>query len=53
MHQHESNIKRTEHRNIHEDIGEIFVYDDGAIDVNDERLLTKLRDVLQNAPQIS
>ncbi len=32
---------------------EIFVGDDGAVDRQDERLFAKLRNVLQDAPQVS
>ena len=53
MDQDHSNVERTQHRNIHEDIGEILVGDDRPIHADDERSLPELRDVLQNAAQVS
>src|SRR5215467_4594880 len=32
VHKHDANIERAQHRNIHEDIPEVFVRDDCAVD---------------------
>ena len=51
--EHDANVQRAEHRDVEQDVGEVFVRDDGAVDADDERLLAKARDVLQDTAQIS
>src|SRR6185437_8589100 len=50
--EHDANVQRAEHGDIQEDIAEIFIGNDGAIDFNDEGFLPELGDVLQNAAQV-
>src|SRR5205823_12833394 len=38
---------------VEQDIGEVFVGDDRAVDADDEDLLAKARDVLEDAAQVS
>jgi len=52
MNEHDADIERAQHRNIQQDIGEVLVGDDGAVDADDEGLLPELRDVLQDAAQV-
>ena len=51
--EHHADVQRAQHRDVEQDVGEIFVGDDGAVHRDDERLLPELRDVLQDAPQVS
>src|ERR1035441_8747868 len=53
MDKHNADAQGAQHGNIDEDVGEVLVRDDRAIDVDDERPLGELRDVLQDAPWTS
>lgn len=53
MNDHDANIQRAKNVHIEEDVGEVFVGDDRAIDADDERLFAEARDVLENSAQIS
>ena len=53
VHEHHANVQRAQHRDIQQDVAEIFIGDDGAVHLNDERFLPELRDVLQDAAQVS
>jgi hypothetical protein len=50
--EHNTDVERAQHGDIEQQRGEIFVGDDRAVDREDERLLAKLRNVLQDAPQV-
>jgi len=52
VHEHHANVQRAQHGDIEEDVAEIFIGDDGAIDFNNEGFFPELRDVLQNAAQV-
>ena len=52
MNEHNANVERTEHGDIQEDVGEVLVGDNGAVNADDERLLPELGDVLQDAAQV-
>ena len=51
--EHDADVQRAQHGDVHQDVGEVLVGDDGAVHADDERLLAELRDVLQDAPQVS
>jgi hypothetical protein len=53
VNEHHANVQRTEHRDVEQDVGKVFVGDDGAIQREDEGLLAESRNVLQDAPQVS
>ena len=53
MHEHDADVQRAQHGDIEQNVGEVFVGDDRAIDADDECLFPKARDVLQDAPQVS
>jgi hypothetical protein len=53
VNQHHADAQRPQHRHVEEDVGEVFIGDDGAVHANDEGLLPELRDVLQDAAQVS
>ena len=50
--QHDADVQRAQHRDVQQDVGEVLVGDDRAVDAEDERLLAELRNVLQDAPQV-
>ena len=50
--EHHADVQRAQHRDVHQDVGEVLVGDDRAVHADDERLLAELRDVLQDAPQV-
>ena len=50
--EHDADVQRAQHGDVHQDVGEVLVRDDRAVHVDDERLLAELRDVLQDAPQV-
>ena len=52
VNQHDADVQRAQHRDVQQDVGEVFVGDDGAVNREDEGLLPELRDVLQDAPQV-
>jgi len=52
VYQHDSDIQRTQDCNVEENIGEVFVGDDDAVNFNDESFFAKLRDVLKNPAQV-
>jgi hypothetical protein len=52
MHQEHLDAQGAQHRHVQQDVGEILAGDDGAIHADDESLLPKARDVLQNASQV-
>jgi hypothetical protein len=53
MDQHHADVQRTQHRDVEQDVGKILVRDDGAINADDEGPLPELRNVLEDAPQVS
>src|SRR5208282_1595381 len=50
--EHDADVQRAQHRHIQQQRGEVLVGDNRAVNREDERLLAKLRNVLQDAPQI-
>ncbi len=50
--EHDADVQRAQHGDVHQDVGEVLVGDDRAVHVDDERLLAELGDVLQDAPQV-
>ena len=53
MHEHDADAQRAQHRHVQQERGEVLVRDNRAVHREDERLLAELRNVLQDAPQIS
>jgi hypothetical protein len=53
MDEHDPDIERTQDCDIQQDVGEILIRDDRPINAEDESLFPELRNVLQDAPQIS
>jgi hypothetical protein len=50
--EHDADVQRPQHRHVQQKRGEVFVGDDGTVNREDERFLAKLRNVLQDAPQV-
>ena len=48
----DADVERAQHRDVQQDIGEVLVCDDRAVNADDEGPLPELRNVLQDAPQI-
>ena len=53
VHEHHSNIERTQHRHVQQDIREILVSDDRPIDTDHKNFFAELRDVLEDAAKVS
>ena len=53
MDEGDANVERAQDGDVEEDIGEVLVGDNGAVDADDERLFAKTRDVLKYAAQVS
>ena len=53
MGEHDPDVQRAENGHVQQDIGEVLVRDDGAVDADDESFLAEARDVLENAAQVS
>ena len=51
--EHDADVQRTQHRDVQQQRREVFVRDDRAVNREDERFLTELRNVLQDSPQVS
>ena len=49
----DADVQRAEDGDVEQDIGEVFVGDDGAVDADDEDFFAKARDVLEDAAQVS
>ena len=52
MHEHDAYVQRAEERDVEQQSGQAVVDDNAGIDREDEDLLAKLRDVLQDASKI-
>ena len=52
MDEHDAYVQRAEERDVEQQRGQAVVDDDAGIDREDEDLLAKLRDVLQDASQV-
>ena len=50
--EHHADIQRPQHRQIEQQRGKVVVRDDGAVNRENEGLFAKLRNVLQDAPQV-
>lgn len=48
----DADVERVEDGEVEEDVAEVFVVDEGAVDEDDERLAAELWDVTQNAADI-
>lgn len=48
-----ADAQRTEHGDIEQDVGKIFVGDDRAVDAENEGLFAEARDILQDAAKVS
>ncbi len=49
----DANVQRAQHGDIEQDVGKVFLRDDGAIEAEHENLFAEARDVLQDAAEIS
>jgi hypothetical protein len=52
MHQRHADVQRAQHGDIQQDVREVVVGDDRAINGDDEGLLPEARDVAEDAPQV-
>lgn len=52
VHEHHADVQRPEHGHIQQQRREIFIGHNGAVHREDKSLLAKLRNVLQDAPQV-
>ena len=52
VHQHDADVQRAQDRHVQQDVGEVFAGDNRPIHAEHKRPLTKLRDVLEDAPQV-
>ena len=52
VHQHHTDVQRTQHGHIQEDVGEVLVRDDDSVHCKNECLFPELRDVLKNPAQV-
>jgi hypothetical protein len=52
VHEHDLDAERAQHGDVDEEVAEILVGDDGAIDRDDENLPVKTGDVLQDAAEV-
>ncbi len=48
----DADVERAQHRQVQQDVGEVLVGDDRAVNADDEGPLAELRNVLQDAPQV-
>ena len=53
VHERDADVQGAEDGDVEQDIGEVFVGDDGAVNADDEDFLAKARDVLEDAAQVS
>ncbi len=53
VHDHHADVQRTQHCNVQEDVGEVFLCDDASVHGKNECLFAELRNVLKNPAQIS
>ena len=51
--EHDADVQRPQHRHVQQQRGEVLVGDNRAVHREDERLFAELRNVLQDAPQVS
>jgi hypothetical protein len=52
VNQHHADVQRAQHGDVEQDVGEVLVGDDGAVEREDEGLFAEARNVLQDAPQV-
>jgi hypothetical protein len=52
MHQHDTDVQRTQHGNVQKNVGEVLIRNDDSIHRNNENLFPELRDVLKNPAEV-